>query len=436
MARNVVERERIRAERRLPVLGEVLVAAGDAVEPWTVVAKAEQVPGDPYVVDLLPGGRRGAPDRGLLERALQVAVGDVVAEDEVIAHLPGHDVRSPVAGRVEFISLQRGWVLVREDPKSAQPVLVIDAARQLGVWPAMLPMYMVRRVGEQVARGAVIAAAPGARGTTAHVMAPAAGTIERVDTRSGYVYLVRPVRSAEVRAYLRGQVAAVLPGEGAVVEAEATLLRGVYGVGGERWGELLLCGEGDLDETAFGEEARGKVVAAPGRVTAAALRRARAVEAAGVVAGSCRGSDLAAALGREPGSVTGREDLPYALLLTEGFGQLRMDDDVWALLRGQSGRVISLSGATQVRAGAIRPHLVLYAEAPALRRGGPLAVGGRVRVVRGRYMGRTGLLRDLPAEPRPFPSGAVLAAARVELAGEAEPVWLPRANLEAVSPGA
>jgi hypothetical protein len=37
--------------------------------------------------------------------------------------------------------------------------------------------------------------------------------------------------------------------------------------------------------------------------------------------------------------------------------------------------------------------------------------------------------------PRVFASGAALAAAQVRVDGEAEPVWLPRANLEALREG-
>jgi hypothetical protein len=425
---SLVSRARLRVERRLPVFGEVLVAAGERVEPWTLLARARQVPGDPFVVDLAPPGR-ALPAPEVLERGLQVSVGDTVAQDDVLCHLPGEDVRAPVAGRVELISLLRGRILLREDPRSAQPVIVIDAARQLDVWRALLPMYMMRRVGEAVPQGAVIAAAPGGRGAPRHVLAPAAGTIERIDAQTGYVYLVRPVHSGEVRAFLRGRVAEVLPSEGAVVESEATVLQGVYGAGGDRWGELLALGDGDLLPDAVTADLAGKVPAVGGRVTGGALQRARAVGVAGLVAASCDGGDLAAALGREPGSVTGGDDLPFALVLTEGFGTLAMHPQAWALLRAQTGRVVSLAGATQIRSGGVRPRVILYTEAAPVGRGGRLEPGGRVRVLRGRHFGRTGTLLALGG-PRPFPSGAELAAAQVDLEGVAEPVWLPRANLE------
>jgi hypothetical protein len=429
---NLVSREALRVIRRLPVFGEVLVAAGEAVEPWTVLARAQQMPGDPYVVEL-GGPGRPVPEPAVLERGLHVAVGDLVAQDDVLCHLPGRDVRAPVAGRVELISLLRGHILLREDPRSAQPVVVIDAARQLDIWRAMLPMYMMRQVGQRVARGAAIAAAPGPQGGIRHVLAPAAGTIERIDPQTGYVYLVRPVRSSEVRAFLRGRVEAVLPNEGAVVACEATVLQGVYGVGGERWGELLAMGE--LTAEAITPDLSGKVLAAPGPLSGAALARARAVGVAGLVAASCDGADLADAIGREPGSVTGREELPFALVLTEGFGELPMHPAAWSLLRSQTGRTVSLAGATQIRSGGIRPRVILYVDAAPARRGGKLTPGGRVRVLRGRHFGRTGRLVTLQPAPRTFASGAILAAACVDLEGVGE-VWLPRANLEALAAAA
>ncbi len=428
---NLLSREALRVVRRLPVMGDVLVTAGEAVEPWTVLARAQQMPGDPYVVDLLGQGQ-GVPDPAVLARGMHVALGDMVAQDDVVCHLPGRDVRAPVAGRVELISLARGRVLLREDPRSAQPVVVIDAARQLDVWRAMLPMYMVRGVGQQVPRGGVIAAAPGASGTIRHVLSPAAGTIERIDTQTGYVYLVRPVRSSEVQAYLRGRVEEVLPNEGAVVGCTATVLKGVYGIGGERWGELLTIAE--LTADAVTPDLAGKVLATEGQVTGAVLARARAVGVAGLVGGSCDGGELAAALGREPGSVTGREDLPFALVLTEGFGDLAMHPAAWSLLRAQSGRTVSLSGATQIRSGGVRPRVILYVEAAPVLRGGGLRPGGRVRVLRGRHFGRIGTLRALAEAPRTFASGATVAAAQVDVDGAGQ-VWLPRANLEPLVDG-
>ena len=430
---NLLSREQLRVVRRLPVLGDVLVAVGDAVEPWTVLAHAQQMPGDPYVVELAAPGR-AVPEPAVLERGLRVAVGDVVAEDDILCHLPGQDVRAPVAGRVELVSLVRGRILLREDPRSAQPVVVIDAARQLDIWRAMLPMYMVRQAGQQVARGGVIAAAPGPHGSLRHVLAPAAGTIERIDPQTGYVYLVRPVRSSQVTAFLRGRVEEVLPSEGAVIECVATVLQGVYGVGGERWGDLVAMGQDGLTAEAITPDLSGRVLATAGQLTGGALARARSVGVAGLVAGSCDGGELAAATGREPGSVTGREDLPFALVLTEGFGALSMHPAAWALLQAQNGRTVSLTGATQIRSGGLRPRVILYTEAAPVRRGGGLVAGGRVRVLRGRHFGRSGTLLATAEAPRTFPSGATLAAARVDVDGAGE-VWLPRANLEALEDG-
>jgi hypothetical protein len=64
--------------------------------------------------------------------------------------------------------------------------------------------------------------------------------------------------------------------------------------------------------------------------------------------------------GKELGvAVTGDEDIPFTLILTDGFGNFAMEDELAEFLREREGRSACLSGRTQIRAGVTRPMVVL-----------------------------------------------------------------------------
>ncbi len=50
--------------------------------------------------------------------------------------------------------------------------------------------------------------------------------------------------------------------------------------------------------------------------------------------------------------------------MTEGFGRMTMAKRTFELLRGSGGRKASVNGATQIRAGVMRPEIVIPARGP------------------------------------------------------------------------
>jgi hypothetical protein len=58
-------------------------------------------------------------------------------------------------------------------------------------------------------------------------------------------------------------------------------------------------------------------------------------------------------------AITGSEDIPTTIVCTEGFGQIGMAGRSFDLLKELNGRRASISGATQIRAGVIRPEVIV-----------------------------------------------------------------------------
>jgi hypothetical protein len=58
-------------------------------------------------------------------------------------------------------------------------------------------------------------------------------------------------------------------------------------------------------------------------------------------------------------AVTGDEPIPFTFILTEGFGHTTMNDGYRKFFDNNKGKIASLSGKTQIRAGVIRPKVIV-----------------------------------------------------------------------------
>src|SRR5690606_18236366 len=110
----------------------------------------------------------------------------------------------------------------------------------------------------------------------------------------------------------------------------------------------------------LGDAHKGKVVLGGARLTLGAMRRAIEIGVAAVVAGGFAYQDVKELLGYDVGvAVTGTEPLATTLVVTEGFGDIAMATATYELLASHEGKHASVNGATQIRAGVIRPEVVI-----------------------------------------------------------------------------
>jgi hypothetical protein len=319
------------------------------------------------------------------------------------------------------------------------------AAEQLGVSPAELIGMLKKQVGETVAKDELLAESKGMFGLFRNELrSPVAGGIEHISAASGYIGLRQPPRPIEVQAYLQGTVTEILPAEGVIVESCAALVQGIFGVGGERYGVLRMAAAGPevtLTEQGLSEGMRGAILVGGAGVNRAALQKAAQIGVAGMVVGSLPDDILQAYVGYDIGvAVTGQEKVPFPLIITEGFGEIAMTAGTFRLLQSLQGRVASINGATQIRAGVIRPEIIVPGEDRAAllkaqcRRGeefGQLAPGVKVRLIREPRFGLLGEVAELPSGLQEIETGSALRVARVKLEN-GETVTVPRPNLEII----
>jgi len=379
------------------------------------------------------------------------------------AYTPGLTVtRRAVVRKTRRLPLA-GAVLVAEGARVAAEdvvartelpgkVTVLNLASALGALPEELAAKLAVPPGGAVRAGAPLAAVKAWFGLSRRsIPSPIDGVLESVSPVTGLAVLRAPPVPVEVRAYIDGVIVEVLPGEGVVVEARGALVQGIFGLGGERRAPIAIAARepgAPLEAADLLPAHRGAVVVGGGRATLAAVRRAFELEVAALVCGGLAYQDVRELLGRDVGvAITGDEPLPTTLLVTEGFGDLAMARGTFELLAGLEGRRASVNGATQIRAGVIRPELIVPepgadaddgaglasgTEGAAAEAGRPagLALGAPVRCIRAPYFGRIGTVAALPVEPHQLPSETRVRVVEVDLGGER--VTVPRANVEVI----
>jgi hypothetical protein len=101
------------------------------------------------------------------------------------------------------------------------------------------------------------------------------------------------------------------------------------------------------------------------------------------------------------------------------------------------GKPASVNGATQIRAGVMRPEvLVTFDTDNAGERYTPpepvgIGIGDPVRGIRAPYFGKLGKVKSLPVEPAVLESESKARVMEIEFE-DGKVVILPRANVEAI----
>ena len=115
--------------------------------------------------------------------------------------------------------------------------------------------------------------------------APIDGTIDSVSTVTGQVLLREPPRSLDLLGYIDGQVIEVHPKQGVTVETACTLIQGIFGIGGETWGELMMAAESPdelLAPAKLSPSMKGKIVVGGAFLGADTMKRIAAPMIGGI----------------------------------------------------------------------------------------------------------------------------------------------------------
>lgn len=257
------------------------------------------------------------------------------------------------------------------------------------------------------------------------LLSPVKGRVAYIG--EGRIILQETPRGVTLEAGIEGQVIAVRAGRGVVIETFGGLVQGVWGNGRRVNGVLRVEPEDGL-ESIYGDELqmqyRGAVLVTRRPLKETGLIIMQDQGFAGIIAPSMEADLIEPVL-----------KLSQAILLTEGFGAIRMSAAVFNILNGFVGRQTALDAALPGRENARRPEAIINPSArtssrpPRANPDQMLQVGMMVRLVRPPRAGQLAKVLDLPKQPVLLDNGLRVRCAQVEtITGER--VMIPLANLE------
>ena len=368
------------------------------------------------------------------------------------SYTPGLKVLQKTLFRKERILPLKGKVLVKKGDNLSPDTVVastnlpgnvqmLKVNNILNIEPRDVVDCLVIKEGDSVKKGDMIAETAGIFGMfKSSVESPVDGTIESISESTGRVIVREAPIPVEVDAYVSGIVDEVIEKEGIILKSDAAFIQGIFGIAGEKRGELVLVSNSSSDELTsdqITQDMEGKILIGGSFLSLDAYKKAMSCNVAAIVVGGFNYYDLKAVLGYDLGvAITGTEKLPTALIVTEGYGSIPMSDATFDLLKNNHGNQASVNGATQIRAGVIRPEIVIPinsdsdSEDSLSKEPEGIQEGSTVRVIRSPNFGKIGTVSSLPSELNKMESETMVRVAEISIDGKN--TLIPRANLEMV----
>lgn len=355
----------------------------------------------------------------------------------------------PLKGNVivkenEFVNSDR-IVAKTELPGKVHPIKIIN---KLGISAGRIKDYMLKKEGETINKNEPLAdSKPWLKFLKVTCYSPITGKVETISTTTGQVMLRENPRLVQIHAYIDGKVVKIMDEEGIIIETLATFIQGIFGIGGEAIGELVIPIDKPSDVLTpndINDSFRDKIVVVGAYIDHETLKKAIEVGIKGVIVGGFDDRILKDILGYDIGvAVTGTEDIGTTIVITEGFGKITIAQKTFDLLKLRKGAKTSINGATQIRAGVVRPEIIIpfidkigsdssstnktnYQEEPT-----GLKPGDTIRIIRKPHFGKIGVVNKLPSEPQVIETESKMRILEVKFPDGSVAI-VPRSNVEAI----
>lgn len=321
-------------------------------------------------------------------------------------------------------------------------VETLNIAGRLGVSPEDVKEFLKFNIGDKIKKEETIAMTNGIFGYFKTIIkSPITGTIENISEITGQMILRYPPKPIQVDAYVDGEVSEIIENEGVIIRTQGTFVQGIFGIGGEVRGEMKIAAKSNdaiITVDDITPDCSGKILVAGSFINENILKKAVTVGVKGIVVGGIDDRDLKRFLGYDIGvAITGSEKKGITVVVTEGFGKMNMAERTYNTLKEKEGQIASINGATQIRAGVLRPEVIIpdfnlkNEELKSVDSSSGIQIGNIVRIIRAPYFGLIGKVTNLPPELLKIETEANVRVLEVELKS-GEKVILPRANIELI----
>ncbi len=350
---------------KLPYKGNILVGKGQKVDSETIVGENLFDPPRVYVISLfdknyLKVDKENIADSLLIKEGDEVKYGQRIldiGEKTFMRNLQyqKYHFDSPVRGKVEKINLDSGTIILREIQDYSMKPKKINIAKKLSIQPKLVKRYLKKNVGDFVYAGDTLATIimDSQSKIPRRITAPSTGSIKDINAKTGILTLQYDREPHKKRALINGKITRIKPGFSAQIEYDGYTLFGIIGFGSETYGKAKYDPEPQNLEP-------GDIAIFPNKIDLELLKLAQDQKVKGIIAASINNSDLIKFIGKAIGvALTGNENIPFPIILTEGFGDFKMHQKYQSFFQDRSGMKTYLNGHTQIRAGVTRPKIII-----------------------------------------------------------------------------
>ena len=383
--RNEIFRGEFEISRSLPYKGEILVQKGERVGIDSVIGKNLFNPPKIYMVNIRMQAGNSRITKEEIASGLLIKKGDVVEYGQPVFSYKKKESAMPftynsiVRGEVVKID-DYGMIVLKEIQDYDDGEFTFNAAEEMGVKPKELSRYLKCSEGDFVIRGQVIAQATSGssikdllnsiieskpdchsgmseiEGKHSCIKAPSTGNITKIDHKTGEISIQYMSKPFILNSLVNGVITEVYKDISADIKVDGSYAYGIIGFGGENSGRLKLASA----VTGLSDTCNGTIAVFTEPVNTSILESAAKLKLKGVIAPSINNKDWVDFSGREIGvAITGKEDIGFTFMLTEGFGHKEMNGDYIEYFKENEGRIASLNGRTRIRAGVIRPRIII-----------------------------------------------------------------------------
>ena len=320
---------------------------------------------------------------------------------------------------------------------------IIHIAKELGVDPKTAPSCLRRKVGQYIYKGELIAMSQGVLGLNRKIyISKVDGILDDYNQTTGDMRIKLIPKNNQVLSGVYGIVEEIDSAQGIItIKTVGSIIRGVLGVGIEREGIIEILGSADslISSRQIPQEVKGKILVGGGLIFPEALEQLRGCGAAGIITGGINASDYKTMVGGRWNIRNKRwTDVGMTLLVTEGFDDCPIGDDIMALLKehnnkfaimdGNSGRLILPSQDRNCMMYLRRVSLPGDASEVPEQQIVELKIGDNIRIISSPYIGIQGKVVVIDQTATKLPSGITVPMVTVDT--KSKKIKVPYLNIE------
>lgn len=312
----------------------------------------------------------------------------------------------------------------------SQEVYLEKISENIGLFPSDIENSYLVHVGDYVKKGEELLKKQGLfKIFNTTYKSKHEGKIEFISKETGTIGIRPEPQEVLLKSYLSGIVVDI-KNDYITIKSISTYIQGIFGIGGER--ELVLKEIKNKEDIKNLKDEENICYFCNFFLDTDELIQV-SKQAGGIIIPSISSSSLKNYLGYDISiPITGNEETNTTIIITEGFGEIFFNPKIYEILKKYEGCDVSINGATQIRAGAVRPEIIIFSKDNStkddLKENTQEVKEKKVRILRDPYFGKIGVIKEVLKENYKFENGVEARAVVISL--DNEDIVIPKANIE------